>query len=240
MQEAHAVAVHAQIAPVGVEDVLCLLGHFQRVQHLVHRVAAGLDKVGEGLFHVGRVGVAVHRVGIGLGVAHFVAQLKKLGDGLAGLRAVFHHFVDERLLAEGHDAVVFFVGGDEVIGFGNAHPVDLFLHAQVPEQLAHIAGFFRGAKIVQFVQARLKLKAPPLEAGGKPAGQVVLFHKQAGIPRLQNADGGDQTAVARAYNDHVIGFVAFRCHSVPPLFYTSRFRERSSQCCSSCSLFVCL
>ena len=218
VQKAHAVAVHAQIAPVGVEDVLGFGGHPQGVQHFVHRVAAGLDEVGEGLLHVGGVGVAVHRVGVGLGVPHLVAQGKEIRHGPAGPGHILLHLVDEGLLAEGHHAVVFFVGGDEVIGLGDAHPVDLVLHAQVAEQLAHIAGLFRRAEVVQFVQAGLKFKAPPLEAGGKAAGQVVLFHQQAGISRLQNADGGHQSTVACAYDHHVIGMFAVCCHSVPPLY----------------------
>lgn len=229
-----------QVTPVGVEDILGLLGHLQGVQHLIDGVAARLDEIGEILLHIVGVGVAVDRVGVGLGIPHLVAQLEKFRDGFPGFRAVLHHLVNKGLLAEGHDTVILFIGGDEVVGLGDAHPVDLVLHAQVPEQGAHVAGLLGGAKVVELVQARFKFKAPPLEAGGKPAGQIVLFQQQTGVSSLQNADGGHQTAVACAYDHHVIGFVCFCCHSVPPLCYTSRLRERSSQCCNSASLLTCL
>ena len=206
VQKAHPVAVHPQIAPVGVEDIPGAGRHFQRFQHLVHRITARFDKVGEVFLHILRVGVAVHRVGIGLGIAHFLAQFKEFGHGAAGTGHILLHLVDEGLHSKGHLAIVLFVGGDEVIGFGNAHPVDLVLHPQVPEQSADIAGLLRGTEIVELVEAGLKLKPAPLEAGGKSAGQVVLFQHQAGTPRLQHPDCGSQSAVAGADNHHVIGF----------------------------------
>ena len=218
VQKAHAVAVHAQIAPISVEDILGLLGHFQGIQHLIDRIAARLDKVGEGLLHIVRVGVAVDGVGIGLGVPHLVAQLKELRDGFPGFRAVLHHLVNKGLLAKGHDTVILFIGGNEVIRLGDAHPIDLVLHAQVAEQRAHITGLFRGTKIIKLMQAGLKFKASPLEAGGKSAGQIVLFQQQTGVSSLQNPNGGNQTAVACAYDHHVIGFFRFCCHSVPPSY----------------------
>ena len=127
-----------------------------------------------------------------------------------------------------------------MVGLGNAYPVDLVLHAQAAEEGADVAGFLGGAEVVQLVQAGLELEAASLEAGGKAAGQVVLFQQQAGIARLQHPNGCHQAAVACADDHHVIGLVCICCHSVPPLVYPNRFRDRYSQCCSSSSLFTCL
>ena len=127
-----------------------------------------------------------------------------------------------------------------MVGFRDTHPVDLVLHPQAAEKGADIAGFLGGAEVVQLVQAGLEFETAPLEAGGKAAGQVMLFQQQAGIARLKHPNGRHQAAVAGANDHHVIGLVCICCHSVPPLVYPSRFRERYSQCCSSSSLFTCL
>ena len=184
MQKAHAIAVHAQVTPVSVENILGFLGHFQGVQHFIDRIAARLDKVGERLFHIVGIGVAVDGIGIGLSIPNLIAQFKKFSNGLAGFRTVFHHFLNESLLSKGHDTVILLIGGDQVVRFRDAHPVDFILHPQIPEQFSDIARLLGRTKIVQLMQACFKLKTPPFKAGGKPAGQIVLLQQQAGIPRL--------------------------------------------------------
>ena len=232
VQKAQPVAVHTQIAPVGIEDIPGRLGHFEGFQHLIHRVAARLDEVGEMGLHIVRIGVAVHRVGVGLGVPHLVAELEEFRHGFAGARHILLHPVDEGLHAEGHLAVIFLIGGDQVVGLGDADPVDLVLHPQLPEEGADITGFGGRTKVVELVQAGLELEAAPLEAGGKAAGQIVLFQQQAGIAPLQHTDGGGQTAVAGADDHHVIAFCVLRFHKDLLANHRIRWRDRPSQYCS--------
>ena len=177
VQKAQAVAVHAQIAPVGVKNVLRFFRHMQSVEHFVHRIAAGFDEVREMGFHIVGIRVPVDFVGIILRCTHFVAKLEKFRDGFSRAGAVFFHFVDESVHAERHFAVIFLVGRNQVIGFGNAQPVDFVLHAEVAEQCADFARFLRRTKVVEFVQARFKFKSASFKAGGKTARQVVLFQK---------------------------------------------------------------
>ena len=128
MQETHAVQIHPQVTPVRPQNILGLLGHFQRCQHFVYRIAARPQEVGEILFHILRIGVAVHLHGIRLSGAHFIAQFKKRRHRRTGTGHQFLHFISKRLHAEGHDTIVLFISGNQMIRFGNANPVDFIFH----------------------------------------------------------------------------------------------------------------
>ena len=170
MQEAEPVAVHAQIAPVGVENIPRSLRHLQRIQNFIDAVAARLYKVGEMGFHVGGIRISVNGVRIGLSVPNLVAQFKEVRHGLPGTRDILLHLVDKGFHAKGHFTIILLVRGNQMIGFGNADPIHLILHTQIPEQGPDVARSFRRAEVIQFMQAGFKLKPSPFEAGGKSAG----------------------------------------------------------------------
>ena len=89
-------------------------------------------------------------------VPHLVAQLEELGHGLAAARAVLLHFVDEGLDAEGHHAVVFFIGGHH-----DRHGVAVIDHTAVkigslfPVQLQTCFQLMNGLRRVGVLEPRL-------------------------------------------------------------------------------------
>ena len=214
VEKTQSVAVHTQVAPVGVQDVPGPLRHFEGFQHLVDRIAARPDKVREVGLHVGGIRLPVDRAGIGLGRPDLLAEVEKVGHGLPGAGDILLHLVDKGLYPKGHHAVIFSVGGNHVVGLGDADPIDFVLDAQFPEQGTDVPWFLWGAEVVELVEAGLKFEPPPLEAGGKAAGQVVLLQHQAGASPLQNPDGGGEPAVTGTDHHHVIGVLFL--HKSPP------------------------
>ena len=163
-------------------------------------------------FHIGRIRISVNGIGISLSVPNLVAQFKELLHGLPGAGDILLHFVDERFHAKGHFTVIFLVRGDQMICFRNANPVHLVLHPQFPEQGADISRGFRRAKVIQLMQTGFKLKPPSFEAGGKSAGQVVLFQEQAGKATLKYTNCGCQPSVTGTNDNHVVLSCTFVFH----------------------------
>ena len=202
LHEGQMVRVHAQIAPVGVHDVLGLIGHFQGFQDPVHRIGGGAQEVGVLLLH--QLGIRVsagggHVLAGGQGLG---AQVKELLHGLTAARHILLHFIDEIFPAAGQggvDGAAVPGGGDHAEVVRHHVPVDVQPEL-VHDGLAASAGVFRAAELAQLVQRCFKFKAAPPEAGGHAAREIVLLDEQRFFTGLGQPARGCQSAVARS--DH--------------------------------------
>ncbi len=211
------VHIHAEIAPVGPHDVLRELRHFHGAEHLVHRVAAETQEVGEVLLHVFRVGLSRNAERIVARLVELGAEIKKVLDRLAAAGDEPLHFVDKFLHGAGKRRID--VG--LAVGGGGDHAEVVRYHVPrdiQPELLtrfAAAAGIFLAAPFADLMQRGLKLKASPAEAQrSRPEGCAA--RQEASFAALRHPAGRRETAVARA-DDYGIVFFAWSC---PPYLFS--------------------
>ena len=203
--------INAEIAPVGLENVLTPLGQLQRVKHLLGRICAGAQHIG--VIALKHLGV---RVSLGGGyvcnaVQHLLKQRKQLLHLLARAGHLLLHGVNKWPYPGGHGDVhvpAVPVGADCAEAVFTGDPVKL--HAVSVQNVSHIAGVIRRTVVTQLMQGRLNLKASPPKAGRRAAGQVVLFNQKRPFSRKLALQGGRHTGVAGAYHHNIIfGHLSF-------------------------------
>lgn len=184
LQKGEVVHIHAEIAPVGPHDVLRELRHFHGAEHLVHRIAAETQEVGEVLLHVFRVGLSRDAERIVARLVELGAEIKKVLDRLAAAGDEPLHFVDKFLHGAGKRRID--VG--LAVGGGGDHTEVVRYHVPrdiQPELLtrfAAAAGIFLAAPFADLVQRGLKLKASPAEAEAQPPGRLCRSTRSVFLP----------------------------------------------------------
>ena len=214
VQEMHRVQFirrDAQIAPVGVDEVLCLFRHAERGHDLLHAVARDPHEVRVLQEHRQALGFPLHRVNVVDGGVDLAFQHQEGFDALltAGHRLVqrFAEGVDPGL--ERHVIAVFALQ-DRAENVVLIAPFDL--RAETFEDLIDRVRLLFRAHAAELVQGRLKFKTPPPEARCAAARQVVLLQKQRFTACLGGIGCRRETAVAGAHDDHVKLLI----HMVPP------------------------
>ena len=216
--------VHAEIAPVGAHDVLRELRHFHCAEHLVHRIAAETQEVGEVLLHVLRIGLSRNAERVVARLVELGAEVKKVLDRLAAAGDEPLHFVYEFLHGAGERRVDVGLavrrGGDdaEVV----RHHVPRDIQPILLARFAAAAGILFAAPFADLVQRGFKLKAPPAEARSAAARKVVPLDKKRLFAALRHPAGRRETAVARADDYGIVflhGLVLLQCFRARPSWY---------------------
>ena len=205
VDEGQVLHVDAQVAPVDREDILALLGQFQRVKDLLGAVGAGFEHVGVGRAQNLGIRAAAGGGDVGDAVQHFLEEVEKLDHLLPGAGNIDLHLVDEGVDTGGHghihDAAVA-VGGDAAEAV--SHLDEVCFHAVGVHHGAQIAGVVRGAVVAELMQRGIDLEAASHKAGGRAAGQVVLLDEQGLSARQLTLQGCGHAGVAGAHNDDII------------------------------------
>ena len=197
--------VHAQIAPVGGQNVLTFLGQLQRVKHLFRAVSAGAEHVG--IIRLQHLGVRVTLGGCDVGdaVQHLLEQVKERRHFLPGAGYILLHLVDEVFDSRGHRYIHGTAIG--ILGYDAETVLTLIpvqFYAVSVQNVANIAGVVLRTEVAQLVQRGLNLKASAYKASRRAAGHIVLFNQQSLPAGELTLQGRRQTGVASAYDHNII------------------------------------
>ena len=205
VDEGQMLHIHAQIRPVGGQDVLALLRQFQGVKHLLGAVSAGAEHVGI-LFlqHVG-IGMAGRGGDISDTVQNLLKQLKELFHLGAAAGDFNFHLIDEGLDGRRHRHIQHLAVtalGDDAEAVRHANPIHL--NAVEIHNIADITGIIQRTDVAQFVERRLDFKAASAEAGGAATGEIMLLNQQDFLACHCCLDRRGQTSITCTNDDHIV------------------------------------
>ena len=197
--------VGALVGPVGADDVLNLLGHFDGA-HKIRRGHAH-ELAEKGIVAPQHLGVrsAAGRPQVGQTALQLSCPFKVEFQGLGAAGTLALHIGHEGLLAVGNGGVqrdVVALSDDGAESVGDGQPVHL--NAQLVKEPAQLAALCALAEIRDLVQGGLKLEAAPHKASGGAADHIVLFDDQRFQAHHGRAAGRHGSAVAAAHDHQIV------------------------------------
>ena len=160
------VRVHAEIAPVGVHDVLRKLRHLHRLENAVYGIAAQAQEVGEMLLHILGVGLAADAERVVACLVKLRAEVKQILYALAAAGDKPLHLIDILLYGAGQGRVDMrlAVGGGRYDAEVVRHHMPGDIQTKFLAGLAAATGVFLCAPFAYLVQGCFKFKASAAEA----------------------------------------------------------------------------